>query len=281
MYESLLSASWLVRLVVVVVPVVPTVFFLVHRSLAAGLDDRTNDNVMTAAIRFVGASFLFIGSFANVTAWQASAAANSHLKSELSSLAALTESILDYRQDATLEKARSAIVTYVETVRSEELASNPSDDKFASASTLTRTYRTKNAALGSTTIERDSAEQAALDIRSAVIAIEQADVVSERDINRMIDQVDDFQVARRDRVSIAWPMVSPVVMITLLVITFAVLALISLMPAGSSPRLKWLQATVSAVVVSAVWFSVLSTQDISIRNPVVRAPIDAFLNRYR
>jgi hypothetical protein len=236
---------------------------------------------MTAGIRFVGAAFIFIGSFANVTAWQGSAAAGAHLNGELSSLASLVESILDYRQDAPLEQARKAIIDYVEAIRSGELASNPLDESLAASSGLVNARRTKNAALGAPRVIRDDAERAALDIRSAVIEIEKAGVVSERDINRMIEQVDDFQAARRDRISVAWPMVSPVVMVTLLVLTIAVLVLIGLMPAGSRRGLKRLQVATSAVVVSAVWFSVLSTQDLSTRNPAVRAPVDAFLSRYR
>lgn len=280
-YENLLSAPWLVRLLVVALPVVVILVALMMRSESTDPGDRSNDNVMTAGIRFVGAAFIFIGSFANVTAWQGSAAAGAHLNSELSSLASLVESILDYRQDAPLEQARKAVIDYVEAIRSGELASNPLDESLAASSGLVNARRTKNAALGAPRVIRDNAERAALDIRSAVIEIEKAGVVSERDINRMIEQVDDFQAARRDRISVAWPMVSPVVMVTLLVLTVAVLVLIGLMPAGTRRGLKLLQVTASAVVVSAVWFSVLSTQDLSTRNPAVRAPVDAFLNRYR
>lgn len=280
-YENLLSAPWLVRLLVVTLPVVVILVALTMWTKSTDHDDRSNDNVMTAGIRFVGAAFIFIGSFANVTAWQGSAAAGAHLNSELSSLASLVESILDYRQDATLEQARKAVIDYVEAIRSGELASNPLDESLAASSGLVNARRTKNAALGAPRVIRDNAERAALDIRSAVIEIEKAGVVSERDINRMIEQVDDFQAARRDRISVAWPMVSPVVMVTLLVLTVAVLVLIGLMPAGTRRGLKRLQVTASAVVVSAVWFSVLSTQDLSTRNPAVRAPVDAFLNRYR
>jgi fumarate reductase subunit D len=280
-YENLLSAPWLVRLLVVTLPVVVILVALTMWTKSTDHDDRSNDNVMTAGIRFVGAAFIFIGSFANVTAWQGSAAAGAHLNSELSSLASLVESILDYRQDATLEQARKAVIDYVEAIRSGELASNPLDESLAASSGLVNARRTKNAALGAPRVIRDNAERAALDIRSAVIEIEKAGVVSERDINRMIEEVDDFQAARRDRISVAWPMVSPVVMVTLLVLTVAVLVLIGLMPAGTRRGLKRLQVTASAVVVSAVWFSVLSTQDLSTRNPAVRAPVDAFLNRYR
>jgi fumarate reductase subunit D len=280
-YENLLSASWLVRLLVVALPVIVILVGLMMRTESTDHDDRSNDVVMTAGIRFVGAAFIFIGSFANVTAWQGSAAAGAHLNSELSSLSSLVESILDYRQDATLEQARKAVIDYVESIRSGELASNPLDESLAASSGLVNARRTKNAALGAPRVIRDDAERAALDIRSAVIEIEKAGVVSERDINRMIEQVDDFQAARRDRISVAWPMVSPVVMVTLLVLTIAVLVLIGLMPAGSRRGLKRLQVATSAVVVSAVWFSVLSTQDLSTRNPAVRAPVDAFLSRYR
>ena len=68
---------------------------------------------MTTAMRFVGAAFIFIGSFANVTAWQGASTANSSLKNEIGSLSALTETILDYKTNPVLQDAVSKITTYV------------------------------------------------------------------------------------------------------------------------------------------------------------------------
>lgn len=39
-------------------------------SIAAGGDDRSNDNVMTAALRLTGAAFVFLAAFAGVSEWQ-------------------------------------------------------------------------------------------------------------------------------------------------------------------------------------------------------------------
>lgn len=281
MYESLLSASLLVRLLWIVVPSLLIVIPLVKATLRRDGGDRSNDNLVTAAIRFVGAAFVFIGSFANVTAWQGAGSANTSLKAELSALSALTESLLDYEQDPTLEVARLAVVTYVRTVRDTELASNPDGTSDVQADGLERNQRVKNSSIGgSPAVTRDSAEQAALDIRSAVIAIEEADIVSDRDLARMLAQVDDFQAARRDRLSVAWPLVSPVVVMTLLIISVVTLILVGVYPHGGSRGFKWLQVIASTAVVGSVWFAVMSTQDISVANHMFSAPIEAFLARY-
>ncbi|MCX6535567.1 MAG: hypothetical protein NT119_03315 [Actinobacteria bacterium] len=251
-------------------------------SLKKGSENHQDDNVMTAAMRFVGAAFIFIGSFANVTAWQGASSANSSLKNELAALSALSETILDYEQDATLSDAILKITTYVQTIRDTELSDNGIKGVLVDASGLNRTQMTKNSALGvEPTIMRDSAEQQALDIRSAVIEIELADIVDERDLNRMLKQVDDFQTIRQTRLSGTWPLVPQVVIVTFLIITLATLVLIGCYPTGPSRRLKWMQVIGSVAVVSSVWFSVLSTQDVSVNSSRFDAPIEAFLIRYK
>ena len=87
MYESLLESSLIVRLLVVVVPLLAIVVPCAKRSLGTGSRGVENDSVMSMAAGFVGAAFIFIGSFANVTAWQGAGNAVSSLKRELSSLA--------------------------------------------------------------------------------------------------------------------------------------------------------------------------------------------------
>ena len=140
----------------------------------------------------------------------------------------------------------------------------------------------KNAPLGAPVeVKRDSAEQQALDIRSAIISIEEADVVNDRDLNRMLKQVDDFQTARRNRISGTWPLVPQVVIGTFLVITIAVLVLIGRYPTGPRRNLKWMQVLASVAVVSSVWFSVLSTQDVSVKSSRFNVPIESFLSRYK
>ena len=282
MYESILQSSPLVRILVCLLPALLIVLPFARASLKKGSENHHDDNVMTAAMRFVGAAFIFIGSFANVTAWQGASSANSSLKNELAALSALSETILDYKQDATLSDAVLKITTYVQTIRDTELSKNGIKGVLVEAAGLNRTQKTKNSALGvEPTIMRNSAEQQALDIRSAVIAIEQADIVNERDLDRMLKQVDDFQTIRRTRLSGTWPLVPQVVIVTFLIITLATLVLIGCYPTGPSRRLKWMQVIGSVAVVSSVWFSVLSTQDVSVNSSRFIAPVEAFLNRYK
>ena len=281
MYESILQSSPLVRMLVCVLPALLIVFPFARAALKMDHSSRQDDNVMTTGMRFVGAAFIFIGSFANVTAWQGASSANSSLKNELASLSALSETILDYKQDATLSDAISKITTYVQTVHDTELSKNGIRGILGSSAGLNRTQKTKNSALDAAPIvERNSAEQQALDIRSAVIAIEQANVVNERDLNRMLKQVDDFQTIRRTRLSGTWPLVPQVVIGTFLIITLATLVLIGWYPTGPRKRLKLIQVVGSVAVISSVWFSVLSTQDVSAQSSRFNLPIEAFLSRY-
>lgn len=281
MYESVLQSSFLVRLLATVIPALLIVLVGAQLGRKNSVSDEGDAVVMTAAMRFVGAAFIFIGSFANVTAWQGASAANASLKRELASLSTLAESILDYQTAPVLENAVSKIVTYIETVRDLEMSDVDADGNGAVADGLERKQRTKNFALaGKVEVMDDSAEQKALDIRSAIILIEEANIVTERDLNRMLDQVDEFQAARRERLSTTWPLVPGVVISTFGVITLASLLLIGRFPGGSNKSLKRMQVIGSVAVVSAVWFSVLSTQDVSIKNSRFSAPIEAFVSRY-
>jgi glutamyl-tRNA reductase len=116
---------------------------------------------------------------------------------------------------------------------------------------------------------------------SCLTAIEEADVVNDRDLNRMLKQVDDFQSARRTRISGTWPLVPQVVISTFLVITLAALVLIGRYPTGPRRSLKWMQVLASVAVVSSVWFSVLSTQDVSVKSYRFNVPIESVLSRYK
>jgi len=267
---------------VVVLPALVIVVPLTIATRKQTVVSRDDDNVMTTGMRFVGAAFIFIGSFANFTAWQGASLANSSLKTEISSLAALTETILDYETEPVLQEAVSKINVYVQTIHDTELSKDGIRGFMEDSSNFDRKQRTKNSGLGAAPeVKRVSAEQQALDIRSAVIAIEEADVVNDRDLNRMLKQVDDFQIARRNRLSGTWPLVPEVVIATFLVITLAALVLIGRYPTGPRRELKWMQVLTSVAIVSAVWFSVLSTQDVSVSSKRFNVPIEAFLARYK
>jgi len=282
MYESLLQSSFFIRLLVAVVPGLVVVVPLTLMARKQTVVSRDDDNVMTTAMRFVGAAFIFIGSFANFTSWQGASSANASLKTEIASLSALTETILDYKTNSVLQDAVSKITTYVQTIHDTELSKTGIKGFMQDSTKLERKQRTKNAALGAAPeVKRDSAEQQALDIRSAIISIEEAQVVNDRDLDRMLKQVDDFQIARRNRLSGTGPLVPQVVISTFLVITLAALVLIGRYPTGPRRDLKWMQVLTSVAVVSAVWFSVLSTQDVSVQSERFNVPIESFLARYK
>ena len=97
----------------------------------------------------------------------------------------------------------------------------------------------------------------------------------------MLKQVDDFQTARRTHISGTWTLVPQLVISTLHVITIAVLVLIGRYATGPRRGLKWMQILTSVAVVSSVWFSVLSTQDVSVKSYRFNVPIESFLSRYK
>lgn len=271
----------IIRLLVVVVPIVAIALPCAKASFRQARTGIEGDYPMASAAGFVGAAFIFIGSFANVTAWQGAGDAVGSLKRELSSLATLSESILDYQTQPVLNDALATINRYVETVRTDELASSANDGTIQSASLDKRTRLTKNAALNVSKSTSNAVEQAALDVRNAILNIEKADVVNERDLERMLVQVGEFQEARRDRISQTWPLVPDVVMLSLLLVTLATVIVVGRFPAGRSPTLKWLQVWSSATVIAAVWFAVLSTQNLTMSNPAISGPIEAFIARYK
>ena len=267
-YQWLLEAPVVWRVLVVVVPVLGVTVPLASRSWVGATGERANDNVMTTAARFVGAAFIFLGSFANVTAWQGAGAAASTLKEELNSLSALAESITEYESDPVLDDALNAIVTYVERVKATELAPG------------SRAGTRPPAGQSETGAASLSADEAANDVRSAVVAIEVSEIISDQDVGRMFALVDEFQRARSDRRSTSWPVVSGVVMVSLLIVTLAALLVIGLYPSGPSRGLKWLQVLTSSAVVSAIWFAIVSSQNVTTANPAIKAPVEAFLARY-
>ena len=267
-YQWLLEAPVVWRVLVVVVPVLGIAVPLASRSWLGATDERANDNVMTTAARFVGAAFIFLGSFANVTAWQGAGAATSTLKGELNSLSALAESIREYESDPVLDDALGAIVTYVERVQATELAPG------SRAGTRPPTGESESGAASL------SADDAANDIRTAVVSIEVSELITDQDVGRMFALVDEFQRVRSDRRSTSWPVVSGVVMASLLIVTLAALLVIGLYPSGPSRGLKWLQVLTSCAVVSAIWFAIVSSQNVTTANPAIKAPLEAFLARY-
>jgi hypothetical protein len=125
-----------------------------------------------------------------------------------------------------------------------------------------------------------SADDAANDIRTAVVAIEVSELITDQDVGRMFALVDEFQRVRSDRRSTSWPVVSGVVMASLLIVTLAALLVIGLYPSGPSRGLKWLQVLTSCAVVSAIWFAIVSSQNVTTANPAIKAPLEAFLARY-
>ena len=83
--------------------------------------DRSNDNVSTAGIRFIGGVFVLIGSFSIVTLWGAQSQASERMTRELTTLALFTDNV-SVAAPADEPAAYALLQQYVTGVRNDELS---------------------------------------------------------------------------------------------------------------------------------------------------------------
>ena len=83
--------------------------------------DRSGDNVNTAALRFIGGVFVFIGSFSVITLWAAQGQFNERLGRELGSVVLLADNIV-LASPQSEAQAFTLVEDYATAVRDDELA---------------------------------------------------------------------------------------------------------------------------------------------------------------
>lgn len=188
--------------------------------------DRSNDNVSTAGIRFIGGVFVLIASFSIVTLWGAQTQATERMTRELTTLALFTDNV-SLTAPAQQQAAYDLLRQYAEGVRTDELSVLASGQRLDPSVALS-----------------DEATRALDGFDSLLVQLQAQGV----DIGSLRSELEKLEVAYLDRVS--WqPPLSLALVIPWIVISVGTLISIAFYPAGSSPRDKWLQSLISTALV--------------------------------
>lgn len=217
-------------------------------------DDRANDNVSTAGLRFIGGVFVLIGSFSVVTLWGAQGQFDQRFSTEFAALTMLTDNIT-LADPAMTDRAYVLLDQYATAVHEDELAQMTS---------------------GTFVDPLNGASQrvaAALDGYDALInELAEADPQGTQSLRAELTQL---ELQYLDRLS--WqPPFSPALLIPAVIISLATLVAVALFPAGSAIWAKWLQSLLSAAVIACV----LSMIVILLSPQFVAARQDGALTQY-
>ncbi|MFM7597219.1 MAG: hypothetical protein ACKO70_02425 [Actinomycetota bacterium] len=221
------SPTLVIVLVVIVsfAVVVPITWWVLQKDRT----DRSNDNVSTAGLRFIGGVFVLIGSFSIVTLWGAQSQANERMTRELTTLALFTDNVA-LAAPSQEQAAYSLLQQYATGVRDDELSVLANGQRLDPSVALS-----------------DQATRA-LDEFNVLLNQLQAQGT---DVAELRSELEKLEVAYLDRVS--WqPPINAVLFIPWLVISLGTLIAIGVYPAGSSARDKWIQALLSATLVACV-----------------------------
>ncbi|MBU6311773.1 MAG: DUF4239 domain-containing protein [Actinomycetales bacterium] len=191
--------------------------------------DRSNDNVSTAGIRFIGGVFVLISSFSIVTLWGAQTQASERMTRELTTLALFTDNVV-LTSPADQQTAYDLLRQYAAGVRDDELSVLAGGQRLDPSVALS-----------------DRATRA-LDGFDELLDQIQAQGV---ELGSLRSELEKLEVAYLDRVS--WqPPVSLALIIPWIVISVGTLLSIAVYPAGSSARDKWLQSLISTALVACL-----------------------------
>jgi hypothetical protein len=255
LYEQFLSLPFLVQFLCVAVPAFVIAIALTLYSLRKDGAVRSDDNVATAGLRFVGAAFIFIGAFAIVTGWQGSSLATTNLVKEFAAATTVAEHVIrtpSPEGDAIVHTLRE----YAQTVKDTELGAD-----------------------GLPGYQQD-AEDLIVDLATAVQQFEELPILSQKQ-NEALDQALGVLVeARHTRVSAVWPLVPASIFTALVVIAVMALLAVGLYPAGARPALKWLQALGSTAIIVTVISTVLVVQVTDDTSDRYNQSVDLFISYY-
>lgn len=255
MYETLINIPGWAILAVVGIPTGVILFVGTIVSLRRDRSDRSNDNVFTAATRFIGVSLAFLGAFLVADVWQEEAR---------------------WRATASLE------FEYAQSVVDNLSALDPADARVVETSM--RAYATDVLAN-----ERDRRNGASTDTVAARAMRTMDDIITgyqDRPNNKarlaaLQRSFVNFQEQRAQRRAIPDMVMSPFEVLALAGGGLIAALIMGLYPAGRSTSTKWLQAISSWLVIIAIVGTPLALESNQVR-PNLRArgePITAFLDR--
>jgi hypothetical protein len=255
LYEQFLSLPLWVELLWIAIPVFAITVGLTLFSLRKDPTLRGDDNVATAGLQFVGAAFIFIGSFSVVTGWQGSALVANNLANEFAAATTVAEEVL--RVESPEGRAITAtMLEYAHSVRETELGAHALPGPSREAEDL---------------ISRVSNE---------VQAFEDLPILTPKQNETLNQALNTFIEARHTRISTVWPLVPETIFNALLVIALIVLVAVGLYPAGPRRWLKWVQTLTSGAIIVTVMMTVILVQVSNNTGRQFRESVDLFISYY-
>jgi hypothetical protein len=228
-------ALFVVVVAAVLVPLAVLVYALRLDRLRA---DRADDNVLTAAIRFVGGAFALLAAFIIVSLANQSSAAKAAVRSEAAAADSFAREAARLPGDEGKRLVRG-VEQYLDAVLRDEWPSM-SDPAHA----------------------HDAADDE-MDRLFDLLLADDASAASGRDDQRIelvVNSLDRLQERRVERILIARDPLAPVLWIVLLVSAATMLVVAAVYPAGTTRALKWVQVLSIGTVVAIVLFVVLALE---------------------
>jgi len=254
MIELLPMPLWLEFVIVAVVFSAATIF-LVRFTGGQDHSSRSNDNVATAVIRFVGGAFVFIGAFSIVTAWQSTNAISADIQHEFGAMSIIAEDTMD-EQSPVAHEIRQVLVDYAMEVRTHELAHAPH------------------------VVHSNKASQLLLRVSALQNQLAETGTVPQEELATMYKDFDALKQARFARFEVS-PSIVPDAVIGGLLIMGAIFILINgLYPSGPSRLIKWVQSLSGLAVVLLIVGMVLTIESPEVNQVSFNHPIDVFLGEY-
>lgn len=206
--------------------VIPITWWMLKRDRS----DRAGDNVNTAALRFIGGVFVFIGSFSVITLWAAQGQFNERLGRELGAVVLLADNIV-LASPASEAQAFTLLEQYATAVRDDELARMAEGERIDPLS--------------------GASPRVALALDGFSDLIGQVEVEGATNAGALRSELTQLELDYLNRLS--WqPPYAATLLIPAGAIALATLLAIAFFPASPVAWQKWLQSLLSAAVVVCI-----------------------------
>jgi hypothetical protein len=253
--KILLSWPLWLQLTTIIVPFATATVFLTLFSRKQDREDRSNDSVATAIMRFAGAAFVFLGAFAIVTSWQSTNSTLVDIQKESAAVTSIAQDTLAI--DAPEAQAlRDLLAEYANVVRDVELAQAPR-----------------------VTLSED-AENLVYDISDAAYELSQTDYLSDQEVGSLYKDFDAFKQARNSRLGHSASLVPDSILWALLAMGSIMILVSGIFPSGPSRLIKWVQSGSGLVVVLLVLGTVFAVQSGETTLDSFRHPLGVYLDTY-
>ncbi len=244
--------AWPIVFLIIVVLCVITVegFALATKNLDR--IDRSNDAQLGRAAAFISSAFIFICAFTIVTSWTEDAKVHSAAEHEVvAAQTLLREANLLAPSDSSI---RAALTNYAQIVLHEE--SGATGELAVSA----------------------KAEDAFVAVENAAIAVTDQPGADKYRAGEVLDSLNEFKLARQDRVGELGNTVASPLILLLVVTGFLNLAAIGMFPGGTSYWVKQTFGVIVAIAVAAMLTSVVVLESAPFIHQGLAAPLESFIS---